>query len=273
MRTFSNDDKIQPTIMTDADKILVIGALAKFIKTYEDELGNKNKHGDEDRYSQYMYSILGGLLINTIPGDYYIMNDINYNIPESICDSVLMPAVKVCHRNVSDTTQYNSKEYTGVVIIDSELNYRSYITLREAARYCREHLPSIEFPTNLPSNQYVGDIDININVTKMQKVLSDMLQNSDDPRYWHNKDEAREYCVNKMIISRDRYDIPICNHCHTLLAFDLKELTSELLDSEKVPIYCPNCDEVHYANLKIHGEINPHVCDICIYEKPATPAN
>lgn len=269
MRSFSNDDKVQPTIMTDEDKNVVVSMLVKFAKTYEDELGSKPNHQDQNR--QYMYSILGILLINTIPGDYYIMNDINYNIPESICDSVLMPGAKNYHRYVSDAIQYTSDEYRGAVIIDDELKYRSYITLREAVRYCRDHLPTIEFPANLSSDEYVGGIDINIDVAKIQKVLSDMLEDSDDPRYWHNKDEAREYCINKMIISRDKCDIPICNHCRTILVFDHKELTSESLDLEAVPIYCPECKDTYYANLKIHGETNPTICDICIMEKPAAP--
>lgn len=275
MRSFSSNDKIQPTIMTGETKDRVIDTLTKLAGECDIKVDPKGIATIyENKNSRYVFACLTVSLMKAISGDYYIVEDedVDYEDLKSICYSILIPAVASFSRTVADTTDFSYDDcYKGVVITEDRLSYCEYITLEDAVKCWLRNNCIFQLPLNVSFNESVDAMLAGIDVKKMEKAFGKMLQF--DPRYWHTKDEAREYAVNKMITSREKCDIPICNHCHSLLAFEFGAFMLDSTYPEKVPIYCPNCDEIHYANLKIHGEVNPHVCDICIYEKPATPAN
>lgn len=274
MKSFSSNDKIQPTIMTDETKNRVIDTLTKLAGECDIKVDPKNGIATiyENKNSRYVFACLAVSLMKAISGDYYIVEDedIDYDNLKSICYSILMPKAASFSRTVADTTEFSYDDcYKGVVITEDRLSYCEYITLEDAVKCWLRNNCVFQLPLNVSFNESVDTMLTGIDVKKMEKAFAKMLQF--DPRYWHTKDEAREYAINKMITSREKCDIPICNYCHSLLAFDFGAFVIDTTNPEKVPIYCPNCDEIHYANLKIHGETNPTICDICIYEKPATP--
>lgn len=273
MRSFSSNDKIRPTVMNDETKDRVIDTLTKLAGECDIDITGNTSIMLVNKNSRYLFACLAVALMKAISGDYYIVEDededVGYDYLKSLCYSILMPATASFNRTVADTTEFSySDYYEGVVITESRLYYYEYITLEDAIKCWIRNNGLFRLPLNISFNECVNAILTEINVKQMENEFMYMLQF--DPRYWHPKDEAREYAVNKMITSRKKCDIPICNHCHTLLAFEFGAFVIDTTNPEKVPIYCPNCDEIHYANLKIHGETNPTICDICIYEKPGT---